>query len=295
MLFHLAAVDPLGRFDPASLSDQTIMELFADQLGNVREWLYTADGDYQWVCDWAGVTCTDGNVTQITQELCIKSTSSALVRVGFLPPHLESLAIGSYFDSVRLRNRIAIESEKLPSGLKCINIRNCNFTEGLDFVALFASLEALETITFLSNRLGEMVDLSALPRTTEDCALIETELFGRCQLVGLPDRLIFLNCKTNRLEGEIDLTQLPASLKLLDLSENKLEGKISLQSLPDRLQRLKLAQNAFIGGVDLRGLPVDLRELDIQRNNFTGVLALAHVPGATVVQFQGCKFDRVVR
>ena len=64
---HLLAVDPsLGRLDYESLSDQALMEMLIDALPTEEKAMFKdANGNFQDVCEWTNMDCTDERVTEV--------------------------------------------------------------------------------------------------------------------------------------------------------------------------------------------------------------------------------------
>ena len=127
MMFTLltSADTHIGRFDPAMLTDQQLMELFFTP-DDRRSQNYGEFADPDDVCSWDGVTCTnDGTVQNI-------SWSSVFCRIigtiDFLkmPQHMIEL---TFFDA-ELSGEINTSS--LPQSLFRFCVRGCNFHGSLD-------------------------------------------------------------------------------------------------------------------------------------------------------------------
>ena len=245
----LLSIDPsLGRLDYDSLSDQALMEMLADSLGEKYRSVYQdQNGNYDDVCEWYGVKCVNDRVVrfQRTKATC----SEPQCKFEWIPP------LVTYFSFTESRLRGTLDLAVLPRGL----------------VDLYLRINALHgTLNF-----------QAFPPKIANVSIHTNEFSGKCALPDLPDSLVCFHAFRNKFSGEISLRNLPSSLKQLNLSENALTGEIHIAALPQGITRLDLTENLFTGDVRVLEFPPSLTYLGIKQNPLSGTAVLAHTAEPT--------------
>ena len=196
-------------------------------------------------CQWAGITCENGHVTQINREYANL--------VGTLPDlsaltALQSLDLG------------------INCGLRCVYWRNSQLTGTLP------NLSALTNLTFLDlsdNKFIGTINISSLPPSLQKLHLQYNQLEG--SIPNFKDKftgLTHLNLSFNSLTGPIDGSYFPTSLKLLGLSGTRLNQPLSDLSSLINLTDLDLGSAQLSGTIDANYFPKSLTTLYLDSNPF---------------------------
>ena len=82
----------------------------------------------------------------------------------------------------------------------------------------------------------------------------------------LPNQLIWLILRKNKLTGEVPFKSLPSTLVCLSLQNNRFSGNPCFKSLP-LLKSVSLSNNQFEGWVDFDSLPNSLKDLYLSGNS----------------------------
>ena len=229
MLLHIATADnALGRCDPSSLSDQTIMELLVAPIieANGPDFLensaffgpQTADGTLADACSWVGVRCAkDKSVAGINWEAAprVKGTISLDV----LPQNLNDLNL-SKDDGNGESLTGTIETSLLPRSLKVVSVMYNAFFGTLDLTSL---PEPLEYLMGRANRFCGSIDLTRLPKRMCTLSLSENQLRGTISLCALPETLRGLYLDRNALHGTVTFEKLPRHSIVVNLKNNAFE------------------------------------------------------------------------
>ena len=206
-------MDPhLGRIDYCSLSDQTLMELFIDGLGEETQRQYQRDdGTY---CDfpreWRCVYVEDDKV--MISLTYVRGKGGSL-QLSYLPQNVRAL------DANERGIEGSVYLTHLPANMDLLRIHN--------------------------NQLTGSIDLAHLPAGMGHLSLNNNQFEGSIDLTKLPEKMqnIFLN--NNRLEGSIDLSHLPKQMRNLDLESNQFTGSFVATNLPMGVRRVSAGWNQF--------------------------------------------------
>ena len=249
MLVAITADQALGRVDYHSLSDQTMMELFIENLiGDSKRLFESEEGMYRDVCLWDGVTCNDeGRVVAYTEPYY----------------YLYGTASFSF----------------LPRSIRCFNSKNISFQGTIDTDTL---PECLEAFTVSKNKLSGTIDFTSLPESLIDILLDRNAFNGSCNFTSLPQKLRSLLLEKNRFSGSVSLTKLPDSLERFDLSSNAFCGTVDFSKLPKNLHVLRISENAFEGAFCLLKARKRLCELMAHENKFSGDAVVLHNAKAVI-------------
>ena len=249
----LLTVDPsLGRLDYESLSDQALMEMLIDGLQADHKALFQdANGNFQDVCEWKGITCTDDRVTSIDMPYIYFDEKQFPFE--FVPPH-----VTEFFANMKDLHG-TLDASQLPLDLRYLSISD--------------------------NVLHGSVDIGAFPRKMKTL-LIERNIFsGSLSLSDLPPSLLHFDASNNQIIGEISLNALPPAMMDLRLNGNKLRGTIVVENLPRTMRYLFLQRNAFQGDFRLLSIPPVLTQIDLSKNACSGTLVFPKLVGARKVPF----------
>ena len=248
MLFHFAfhlfsCIDQsLGRIDRASLSTQTLMELFIDGITN-KELICGSAEHPKDLSEWhSGITLNDSNeVTSIAMSYVWIEGS---IELNWLPPTVERVVLPENYLTGSL-------------DLTCL-------PDGCTFVDLSG------------NRFSGTIDLTALPNGMKRMDLSWSRLSGTLNLEHLPSSMEGLEISSNAFTGTISLVRLPQSLRELDVGGNKLSGNLNLTQLPPELRSPILCDNNFEGWTDFSQLPKALGFLTVENlPNVSGEISVA--------------------
>ena len=256
MLTHITfqcADSPLGRFDPAALTDQAAMELLVSGFSDSCQRQFQGPtGEFRDVSSWDIVMSHhEGKVLEL--EI-----------LGMAGDDEEALS-GTF------------ETKYLPRSMHTLVIAYCSFESSFSFAGLPPTSQSLNIIEV---PFSGTLDWASLPEEIDRIALVNTGFSGSVDLTVLPDSLKELSLRSNRFEGEICLTSLPPRMFLLLIQDSNLTGSVDLSRLPETLVELDLSSNGLTGEVSLEALPVKMQCLNISDNAFTGELAIDTLPAA---------------
>eukprot|EP00009_Paramoeba_aestuarina_P007226 CAMPEP_0201514536 /NCGR_PEP_ID=MMETSP0161_2-20130828/6354_1 /ASSEMBLY_ACC=CAM_ASM_000251 /TAXON_ID=180227 /ORGANISM="Neoparamoeba aestuarina, Strain SoJaBio B1-5/56/2" /LENGTH=268 /DNA_ID=CAMNT_0047911121 /DNA_START=38 /DNA_END=844 /DNA_ORIENTATION=- len=242
--FLFADLSDLGRLDYASLSQQTLMEMFIDGIDN-RELICGSQENPKDISEWKGMSLSnDGEVTQCTilTHMWENSEFTGPVSIQWLPRTVESLRI----HGTKLSGSVDFTS--LPEKL-----RECGLTYNL-----FQ---------------GE-VATSQLPQELGTLKLTSNQFFGSLDLGHLPKPLCELDVSKNAFSGPVSVGNLPSGLKTLNLSQNQFSGGLDLTDLSESLEVLYLSVNRFEGETDFSQLPKGLKKLSVSFTKLSGEIVV---------------------
>lgn len=216
-------------------------------------------------CDWYGVTCEAGHVSQLSLY--------SLGLTGTIPPALSDLTRLKWlalYDN-QLTGPIPAELGHLGQ-LEALALSDNQLTG--EIPASLGDLGQLEYLNLSGNQLTGPIpeELGALGRLT-NLILEWNELTGPIPAsLGNLHQLLFLGLAGNQLSGPIPATLGDLGLVDLDLAYNRLDGSIpgELGGL-GRLERLHLYGNRLTGSIPAAlGDLGHLKELDLSDNQLTG-------------------------
>ena len=203
--FAFAIDSAVTTVDKSLLSDQTLMELFVETLGDAARSAFTdADEAFTDACSWYGVQCDSvGNVQEINWNTM---KAGGTLRLEFLPLHTESIEM--VYNSMHG----GLSPRCLPTGLRNLN---------LGF-----------------NLLGGTVDFTAFPDSLRAIYVQNNNFQGSINLELLPIGLQVLNVSKNSFRGCVNLMHLPRTLEKLGLRGNLFDQVLRPATLSDRIEML---------------------------------------------------------
>ena len=257
--FALAADDLLGRVDIHSLSQQTIMEIFADGLAEkLKKILQDEHGSYHDVCNWRIVTCNDDNVITNIKLLGCAGGRAAF---SYIPTTVTS------FQASYSALEGSLETHGLPNNLEILRAQQ--------------------------NTLTGTVDMCQLPAALRIMNIAFNFFCGECDLTSLPEHLEELYVQQNQLSGSVVLDKLPVSLSHLDLEVNQFSGELCFDNLPRAMVSICLGSNGFCGEFKILDVPETLTEITANKNNFEGV-ATVYRKYAKTLMLRGNNCTKVI-
>ena len=192
---------------------------------------------YNDITSWYGVTCEEGEVTEIHWNgMSLQGT----MKWAALPPTVVQFDAG--------QNAVVgtLETETLPLNLHRLRMYQNRLAGFLNFSALPPEIQY---VNLASNFFTGGLTLEALPTTLCRILLQGNAFSGELDLSALPPKLDSMGLHDNNLEGPVELRFLPESLGVLYLSLNRLSGVAYLDKLPKELTVLRLSDNCFEGFV----------------------------------------------
>jgi len=265
--FHIqramSADSSLGKVDKSSFSQQTLMELFIQNIVH-KELLCRDATEPADISEWTHVDLNAyGEVDAIHwQDTGVEG------QLGFqwLPDSVRRLCIErNVFSGI-------VDCRCLPPDLESLEMEMNAFSGSLDLDAL---PRRLEFVNFNENRLSGEVSLTNLPPQLEILFLSINELSGSVNLEALPKTMDQLFLHDNAFSGTVCLTRLPSSLSLLTLDRNHFCGTLDLTSLPPGMFGLDLSSNDFEGWTDFSRLPITIT-LSIMNLKISGEIHIPH-------------------
>ena len=238
MLLALIDAESLGRLDPLTMSQQSIMECLVAQLSDASQRAFRdKKKHFLDVKSWKGVVMdTVGYVGNIDW-----SDKHGSMDLRWLPDQV------LYF-------RLSGDSQD-------------DLVGTVEFCALPRHLRSL----FLSNiGLTGEIDLSALPKMLEEFCVIHVPLHGALRFDGIPATLKYVSVKETPLSS-IDLTCTSSALKSISVQSCALQGTLSFANSPPALEKLDLSDNTFVGFLDFAGLAQTATLLELHRNAFDAI------------------------
>ena len=240
VLFACADVDCIGKFDQASMSDQSRMELVVctTHCANVFR---NSDWDFLPVSQWRGVRLdTCGHVIAIQwRDLPAPNTieNGGSIDFRWLPLTTEILQISA----VKIAGKI--HTEFLPRSLVNIEVPK-NLLSGT--FSIESLPEAIKHIDLSMNKFFGTLRISALPRTLQGFAIGYNKFSGGFDFVGLPPNLRALNVEHNQFDGPVDLCALPHQLEWLYMENNNFRQEtLVLDNLPPQILEFILDVKCF--------------------------------------------------
>ena len=282
--FYVAADVALGRVDYETLSDQTLMELFIDNMTDAEKEIYKDEnGAYLDITEWESVT--------------IDQSSNAVVALNFDFDEEGSLAFAFMPRTVYKFSHIGgmitgtIDTSVLPNGLEEFTLTHAVEMSGtINFCTLPSSLIDFE---ISSNDFRGSADLSALPKGLVTLDISYNNFIGSVILDKLPPSLEELSISANNFDGSLCFDALPEPLWYIDASKCNFSGSINLSSLPMGIDTLYVHMNALTGDLYLPNRLQFLADAKFSYNAFTGV-AVVHSKLCGAVTFHNNKITAVV-
>ena len=211
-MLHILTADPnLGRVDPFSFSDQTLMEMvIADFPETEQRKLQDKQGNFLDVCDWGGIFCDD---------------SQEIYRIEY------AFQEGP------------IELKYIPATVRNIILPISALSGTLETILLPPKLEEF---SMGDSKLRGTVDFTQLPSQMAELSIYSNLFSGSAVLDSLPDSLQRMWIKNNAFSGTLCLTTLPPKMQILDVSRNAFTGEFRLENAPMSLHsNLMAMQNSF--------------------------------------------------
>ena len=230
------AIDGLGRLEPSSLPEQTLMELLVENLSKRgKRKFQTSDGAFRDIREWPDVQL---------------NPSGKVV-------HIRLWHISANGD-LSLRH--------IPRQVTLFSSSSNGWTGTAEFADLPPAMERLELD---DNKLHGTIETAQLPSTLSTCNLRGNKISGTVNLRTLPENMRDLRLSQNQLVGTVDLTKL-GCMTILDLSSNQLTGSLDVSNLPLCMRQLLLSNNQFAGEICLENIPELMETLIIAKNQLTG-------------------------
>ena len=274
------AIDgPIGRFDRMALSDQTMMEMLAEDLSvHFKKWVYNRRNGYKDACTWSGVTCDgDGRVVEISLN-----AHHGTANLCYIPHEVASFALrGQHCEGT-------VETHLLPAKLRKFTVPTQKLSGTLDMTKL---PDTLISFDISRNEFTGSFDLQVLPALLEELKATSNQLSGEIVLTSLPESLRVLYLGSNNFSGEVRLDMLPNCLQRLAFHKNELSGEPCFSALPPSLAELTLNANKFCGDFLLKEPPAALRRVAAAENNFSGTAVIA---SRLFVPLKGNSIDAVI-
>ena len=248
MLFHVlitADISGIGRADKSSLPQQTLMELFVQDIPKETLEAYFIEncGNFKDIEKWYGIKCTpSGEATQIS----FMNDDYVGLNLDFVPSTVWRLVL----TNANLGGTVPWEG--LPKELKNINL-SCNALEG-------------------------SARLDLLPDIMQKVKLHHNMLSGSLLLEKLPQSIISLAVYRNAFTGSVNLTQIPPKCRIIDATGNMLTGGVDIRVLPASMEYLSLGYNPLSGDLHLETIPAGMREIELQNTAFSGDVVLGEMP-----------------
>ena len=265
-----------GQLQLEGLSDQMIMECFAQTLGfSMQKWFRNADRTYKDVCKWKGVKCKGrGRVDKIIWTDAFPGFYSY---GGFpfypLPPTLKVFHMSDYSGKKQFRIKTWIDTSELPRSLEELTVRRQYCSGTFDLRHLPPDLRILDIGH--NKEIEGAAYFHALPKRLKYLSIRDNDFTGKAFLNNLPRSLNLFDAAWNRLHGSVNLACLPKGLEEIDLSYNLFSGSVYLENLPREMTHLRLNRNTFCGEVRLQRPSPYIEVVDLQKNHFEGEAIIA--------------------
>jgi len=190
----------LGRVDKASLSTQTLMELFIASIEN-REVICGSAEEPEDIDQWDGLTYSRDHHAEATEN-SIKITWHSLDLSG------------------------TIDLQWISPTVFSLEIIGNKLSGSLNLTALPPSIQVLD---LCYNEFSGEIDLCHLPTEMKKLNLSSNHLSGSLSLEELPQSIESLSLCSNRFSGTVCLQNLPRSLQVLSVGANDLSRGLVAQ------------------------------------------------------------------
>ena len=277
----LAFVDPaLGRAGIPSLSDQTLMELFATDLNSVSTF-QDEDDHFHPISRWPGVGLNEcGEVEHIFWPINgpRRPPNDTIFTCGGAA-HMEFLPRGLLdFDIFGLKLSGTIETATLPGNLRSL-LCGMNLFSGTFATAHLP--DSIDKVSIEDNAFSGGLDLRTLPAGLEMLIVNANQFEGSVELNHLPAKLRVLKLDSNRFSGTIDMCNLPPNLRLLWLQNNAISQDVLRFHNTQSVQNISIDACRFDRIVDIEGRDVDADTLRRVFPSFVRRKALWAITGGT--------------
>ena len=212
--------ESLGRIDYASLTEQSLMELLASRLTDVKHF-QDDDGTFTDISKWTGLSFREERLTHIDwcnieffyplDDENPSISPGGCIDLRFVPPHVMSITLKN------MRFGGTVRTACLPNELRGFLISENCFD-------------------------GEF-EISELPRTLQFIEIQKNRFCGTLDIPGLPDTCIRFDAGSNLFVGSIDMTSLPVNLIYFSAQSNNLTGTVDLRFMPRTLNKVLLEKN----------------------------------------------------
>mmetsp|Transcript_11333 Transcript_11333/g.17134 ORF Transcript_11333/g.17134 Transcript_11333/m.17134 type:complete len:241 (-) Transcript_11333:10-732(-) len=221
--FFFYLVDPsAGRIGYASLSQQTLMELFIERILDT-ELISGGPQNPKDISEWPGVDVNDSH--EVVAIDWLSAGFLGEIEFKWLPPTINNLVLfGNNFSGT-------LDFTALPDSLLMMDLSGNSFTGSLNLEHLPSQMIIL---TVTENSFSGSVNLTRLPKTLETLELNDNQLSGTLDLTKLPANLQIFTIRKNNFEGYTDFGYLPKIMWLFDVSHNALEGTITIKKENER-------------------------------------------------------------
>ena len=200
ILLTAADTSYLGRVDKASLSTQTLMELFIEGIENREVICWSAEKPED-IDKWQGVTYGgEQNASGVENLLKIQWTGRKLVGV--------------------------IDLQWISPTVFSLEIIGNKLSGSLNLTVLPPSIQVLD---LCYNAFSGEIDLCHLPTEMKKLNLSSNHLSGSLSLEELPQSIESLSLCSNRFSGTVCLQNLPRSLQVLSVGANDLSRGLVAQ------------------------------------------------------------------
>ena len=263
-MFHptilvISADDHLGKIDYATLSQQTLMELFVEPADtDVKKELLILDKNenIQPITEWNGPSCNqDEEVWRITFS----------------------------YDSIN-----ALDFRWIPATVGTLNLQRCPLKGSIDLANLPGNMEEIE---IGETELDGPIDLTCLPSKLTKLLLRQNQFTGPISMDSLPSELTEMDLSVNKLNGSVDISNLPEDLYKIDISRNEFSGSLNFGT-GGHLVYFYANNNKFTGVADLREWRCTVGEIAVHKNLFSKILIVVKDRPATYVDGKdGCPIE----
>ena len=194
-LLFISVDSNLGRCGRASLSQQTLLELFIEGL-ECKERFQDEDSTFLPVEKWRGLHFDRSN--QVNRIEWPWSSLQGSVLVEWIPESVECLRIG--------HNKLcgSVHFNLLPPVLRMASMSTNEFSGSADFTCL---PHAMRTLYIAVNHFSGSVDLTHLPDKLQSFDLSHNEFSGTISLSKIPGAMFNLDLRANAFVGEIWLSR----------------------------------------------------------------------------------------
>ena len=242
-MFHLLslhAVDSVAaRFDMLSLSQQSLMELFVENLQDVAI-AKGSDGEFLPIEDWSILSFdADGNVNEIQMDERFIENDGDL----FASEEEDRSIEDGCFDLDG-----TIDFQYVPSTVVALCISKMEFEGTLETDQL---PDGLEWLTLNDNKLTGEFRVEGLPKKIHTVNISANKFCGELRVDCIPPEVQHFEVWGNQFSGGVDLSRLPPKLAMLDISRNKLQGQIKILNPPETLKTVILHKNNFDANVPM--------------------------------------------
>ncbi|KNH04394.1 leucine-rich repeat protein [Perkinsela sp. CCAP 1560/4] len=211
----LGDIPSIGRVDYASMSQQLLMELVVNEIGDKSPFL-DENSNFHLLAEWPGVFLNDTGEVQAI-DWCVGLTidfgKHGTIHLHWLPATTSDVKIS--FGSLSG----VLKTASLP--------------------------QPIHTLVVTGNHLNGQFRIENLPRGMEEVGISSNRFIGTLNIPTLPRGIKKFAASNNAFSGTLNLTTLPPGIEELILSENKFVGSVALPVVPRTLRMICLEGNSL--------------------------------------------------